>query len=296
MRFLVAACILILSASASIAAALEGTWNARILNENVVELSISYGRNNHTGFHANDGKRLQISDLPGLSPAAVASSSQTPVAFELQREAGRVRFEGTFRDGKGSGHFEFFPDAGYASRLEAAGARIGGSAIEPHKQLLMLMLDITSSRIREMGELGYTGMSLEQVVSSGIFRVTPQMVREFRDAGYRDLSLEMLTKLRIHRVTVSYIRELEKLGLGEISLDRAAEMSVHRVTPEYVRELRDLGYASLSPRQLIEMRIHRVTPELIRELAAAGYRDVPVAQLIRIRIHGVEDILIHKKK
>jgi hypothetical protein len=295
MRILVAACILLLSASISSAAAVEGTWTARILKESVVELSISYGKNNHTSFHANDGKRLQLSDLPGLSPAAATSPSQTPVAFELQREAGRVRFEGTFRDGKGSGHFEFFPDAGYASRLEAAGARIGGSAIEPHEQLLMLMLDITSSRIREMGELGYPGMSLKQVVSSGIFRVTPQMVREFRDAGYRDLSLETLTKLRIHRVTVSYLRELETLGLGEISLDRAAELSIHRVTPEYVRELRELGYANLSARQLIEMRIHRVTPKLIRELAAAGYRDLSVAQLVRIRIHGVEDVLIHKK-
>jgi hypothetical protein len=141
------------------------------------------GYNDHTGFHASDGKRLQLSDLPGLSPAAVTSSSQTPVAFELRREAGRIRFEGMFRDGKGSGHFDFFPDAGYASRLEAAGARIGDSGIAPRKQLLMLMLDITSARIREMGALGFKNMSLEQVVSSGIFRVTPEMVREFRAAG-----------------------------------------------------------------------------------------------------------------
>jgi hypothetical protein len=295
MKSILAAGILFLTASASSAAAVEGTWTAKIRGESVVELSVSYGNNNHTSVHANDG-RLQLSDLSGLSPAAVMSSSQTPVAFELQREAGRVRFEGSFRDGKGSGHFEFIPDAGYASRLEAAGARIGAGSIEPSKQLLMLMLDITSSRIREMGELGYTSMSLEQVVSSGIFRVTPKMVREFRDAGYRDLSLDMLTKLRIHRVTLSYLRELEELGLGKISLDRAAEMSIHRVTPEYVRELRALGYSGLSPRELIEMRIHRVTPELIRELAAAGYRDVSVAQLIRIRIHGVEDVLINKKK
>jgi hypothetical protein len=295
MKRILAAIVLFLTASIVCASTVDGTWTATA-REDGLDLTVSYGRTNHSSVSSRTGRRLQFADLRGLTAATAMSATQVPVSFTLEREAGTVAFNGVFRDGKGSGHFEFSPAGDYASRLAAAGVRTSRTTLDPERQLLMLMLDVSTNWLREMRSLGYDDISLDDAISLGIFRVTPQMVREFRQAGYRDLSIATLTTLRIHKVTPDYLRQLEELGLGPISLDKAVAMRIHRVTPEYVRELRDLGYSNLTTDELVEMRIFKVTPEFIRRLSAAGYTDLTVKRLVQIKIHGVEDILLRRQQ
>jgi hypothetical protein len=295
MKRILAAVVLFLTASTLCASTLEGTWTATT-REDGLDLGVSYGRTNHSSVSSQRGRRLQFTDLRGLTAATTMSATQVPVSFTLEREAGFVAFSGVFRNGKGSGHFEFSPAGDYTSRLAAAGVRTNRTTLDPERQLLMLLLDVSTDLLREMRSLGYDDISLDDAVSLGIFRVTPQMVREFAQAGYRDLSIPTLTKLRIHKVTVDYLRQLDELGLGPVSLDKAVEMRIHKVTPEYVRQLRSLGYPNLTQGQLVEMRIFKITPEFIRKLAAAGYTDLTVKRLVQIKIHGVEDILLRRQQ
>ena len=80
---------------------IRGTWTmehpARA-NEGTVQLNIS---REHNQF----GSTFPISSFSGLSLADGASK------FELLAEAGTIRFDGTFRDGDGAGHFSFLPNA-----------------------------------------------------------------------------------------------------------------------------------------------------------------------------------------
>jgi hypothetical protein len=280
--------------AASLAAATtEGTWTATIRNDEV-DLAIRHDTGSGSGFSSSSARRLTVEDLRGLDAAAAVSAAQTAVTFELRRDAGTVHFEGVFREGRGSGHFTFAPSAQYPQQLAAAGVRLPGGALGPRKQLLLHTLDLSPEVAREMAELGYGGISLEELIKVGIFDVTPQMVLELRAAGYRDLPLARLVELRIHGVTVEFLRELEALGVGQVPLARAIEMRIHGVTPAYVRELEDLGYTGLTPAELVEMRIFGVTPELIRKLAAAGYDDLSARRLIELRIHGADAILLRK--
>ncbi len=286
-----------------------GTWSAHDLQDDRLQMNIRYGTSQH-------GNSMRIAELTGLQMDQLRAAN-APVSFTLQREAGTVFFTGTFLDGQGSGHFRFEPDPSYARRLEAAGVDVQGTDDKPlteSKQLSMALLDVSSERARELRALGYSQITLKDLISTTIHRVTPEYIRSMRAAGFEDLSLKKLVSYRIHRVTpefareiraagieasandltsmsihgvtVEWIRELEALGYRGLSAKKLTSMRIHRVSTEFIRELRQLGYDDVSADELVSMRIHRVTPEYIRELRKAGYGDLQVRKLISMRIHG----------
>ena len=274
-----------------------------------------------TRRHSNQGQTMPLSSFTGLSQAQVNASQQTPVTFTLQREAGTLSFEGTFKAGFGAGQFVFTPNPAFLDTVRSLGV-----AVEPKKtrhlgrpsedRLMQLALqDVSTSFIREMQVEGYR-VALDDYLAFRIFRVTPQLVRDLRTLGFDDLSSDQLVQSQIHRVTPDYIRamraagfqnlsmrqlmqsgihgvdpeyvrQIREAGYGNLGLEQLTQFRIHGVTPEYIRQLREVGYDQIPANKLSQMRIHGVTAQFIRDLEAAGYRDIPVEKLIAMRIHGV---------
>lgn len=294
----------------------EGTWTA--IRQADTQLQLSLHWNSSTW-----GRSFDRAELRGLTESEIDSPSSTPVAFRIEREAGRFEFEGSFQEGRGAGHFRFHPNRGFAETLRTLGIERGGQVTD--RELIRLAIaDVSTARIREFTALGFSALSVENlielaihnvtpdyvqtmrslgvsgtdtvrgVVEMRIHRITPEFVRDLEALGYRNLSRQQLLQMGIHQVTPGFIREVREMGFQNLSPEALVEMRIHRVTPEFIRELQAIGYRNLSSRELVEMRIHRVTPEFIRELQMLGYANLTRAQLVQMRIHRVSPEFIRE--
>lgn len=302
-------------------AAIDGAWTASIHEKHPDRLyfGITRGRSHQVGM------TLKASVFSGLSFAQINAASMTPVSFEMRREAGTITLEGTFRNGKGAGQFNFAANRGIIDSIRALGIEFQLERKKPASEeevlftlamhdvstafirsliaegyrvpledyLKMRIFDVTPEYIREMRSLGFREITADELVASRIHKVTPEYVREMRAAGW-ELSLDELQSSRIHGATPAFANEMRKLGYGSLSHDELVSFRIHDVTADFIGDIRTLGYADVTASQLVAMRIHRVTPEYIRELEAAGYSKIPVQKLVSMRIHGIDAKLIQK--
>jgi hypothetical protein len=317
-RTLVVTCALLATALVAPARARElaGDWLASVSEKRPERLQFMMNLEPR-GQHGNPFER---SAFTGLTDAQIESPTRVPVEFELRREAGVVRFEGTFKGGRGAGQFTFAAHDGYASGIRSLGVEFHPKrADETHELFVLALFDVSTDFIRSMQRIGYRE-PLEMYQQFRIFGVDPAYVRELAEVGFQDLSAEKLVETRIHGATPEYIREMRAAGndlslndyiqsrIFQVSPEFAAQMEragyrdlehevlvqfrIHGVTPEFVQELREVGYTKVPAQKLVEMRIHGVTPEFIRRVEAAGYRKVPIDKLVQMRIFGIEPEMV----
>lgn len=309
--------------TAPLHAAIEGAWTASPYGDDPSRMHLNMSRHPHH----NNGSTFDVSEFAGLSVSQVAAGTATPVRFELRREAGTVDFEGTFRNGKGAGHFTFRQNPGFIQTVKNLGVnfRLGKrhrNESDEETLFTLALHDVSSAFIRSMQAEGYR-VSLDKYVAMRIFRITPDYIREMRSLGFNDLDADDVIATRIHKVTPDYVRQMRAAGwdlpLDDLQASRihgatpefAAEMRklgydlefddliafrIHGVTADFVNRLEALGYANVPADDLLAMRIHRVTPEFIQELKDAGYTGVPVSKLVSMRIHGVDAKFITKMR
>jgi hypothetical protein len=312
--------VCLLAANAAFAD-LDGAWTASIDEKRPDRLymSITYGHHNQNGSMWN------LVTFSGLTSDQINAPAMTPVQFVVDREAGKISFEGTFRRARGAGQLTFHGNAGYPDAIRKLGVKFDldrrnrddpeetlftlamhdvstafirsmqaeGYHETLEKYLSMRIFDITPEYIREMRSLGFKNIDAEELVATRIHKVTPDYVRQMRAAGW-DLSLEELQSSRIFKAGPEFAEEMKKLGYGGLSHQQLVSFRIHKVTPEFIAEMRKLGYSGLSADDLISMRVHRVTPEFIHELEDAGYKNVPIEKLVNMRIHGIDAQYIKK--
>jgi hypothetical protein len=260
----------------------EGTWAVDARHGGPDRLQLNLMTEGSVWGHSMD--RV---DLAGLSAGALTAPASTPVSFRIDREPGVFEMEGTFREGRGSGHFRFRPNRQFPSTLRSLG--VGGTGQVTDRQLMHLALAGASAEgVRRLSGLGLGTMDVEDVLKLFIFEVTPEYVREMRALGIAGAStVENVVEMRIHSITPAYVRGLRAAGFEGLSADDVTQMKIHEVTPELVRELAALGFRGLDRHDLMQIGIHGLTPERIREYRALGFEDATAGQLVRMRIHGV---------
>ena len=143
------------------------------------------------------------------------------------------------------------------------------------------------SFIGELAALGYTNLTMDDLISLKNHGVTPQLIRELKEHGYDKLAVRELTRLASAGITGQFLKELKSAGVGQLPLESLLRLQAHAVNPAFVKELDALGYKGLSADQLTKVASHGVKPDFIRALQAAGYKDVPIAEVIRAYDHGV---------
>lgn len=145
----------------------------------------------------------------------------------------------------------------------------------------------SGSFIEEMAGLGYTNLSVDDLIDLKNHGVTPQLVRDLKERGYEKLSIRQLTRLASMGVTGQFIRELKAAGIEQLPIESLIRLQSHGVNPALIKELGDLGYKNLSADQLSTVASHGVTPKFIGALQSAGYKDLPIAEVVRAHDHGV---------
>src|SRR5829696_7588213 len=98
----------------------SGTWTASVSKDakdtSKINLNFERRTNNSRSQH---GQTYDFSDLQGLTREQALSGG--PVNFSLVREAGKIDFEGSFQNGKGSGTFRFTGNPAFVSAMKSRG-------------------------------------------------------------------------------------------------------------------------------------------------------------------------------
>ncbi|HYP26770.1 MAG TPA: hypothetical protein VE262_08635 [Blastocatellia bacterium] len=246
-----------------------------------VHLTIQRSRNGRGNFNSSDSVRLE--HFRGLTQAQMAGSGAA-AQFQIVRDAGVLNCEGWFKDGRGSGHFTFAPDRGFASEMQG----LGYGTLSDEKLFTLAVLDVSRVFIRELAALGYERLPVDKLVAMKIHGATPQFISELRAAGYDHPPVDQLVAMRIHGATPEFIRELQAEGYNQPPIDQLISMRIHGVSPNFIRELKQLGYDRVPVNQLVAMRIHGVSPEFIQKMKDRGFKDLSVDELVRLRIHGFD--------
>jgi hypothetical protein len=292
------------------------------------------------------GFELSLASLTGLTAADIKSTAAN-VQFTMSKPAGTISFEGRFANGNGAGNFKFAPSEPFVREM----ASLGYTAFKDDDLLVFATTDFAPQTVRDLRALGYqpTQKEIEEVA---IFRINAPAIKEFNRLGFTNLTLRELVNLRVGNVDAAYVQGMRELGYTDISARKLANLAILGVTPAYVRELRAaglteshaaadgepphrqhhprqnrrlqtsrpdpdaaragrlrhsrrdaedieelraMGYTNLTPHQLIEMRIFGVTPEFIRKMEASGYKAVPVDKLIKIKMSGADELVTAKR-
>jgi hypothetical protein len=249
-----------------------------------------------TKNHGQNGLSIPSRAFTGLSEAQVAAVTITPVSFQLNREAGAISMEGTFKQREGSGHFTFQPNHKFAETMRSLGVgdddagddwdNSNEGPYSDRRLFTMAIIDLSTRYVRDMQALGYHAGSHE-MFKLRLFGVDPQVVNDLRQLGYKELTAQQLIKMRIHGVRPDYIREMQAAGFRNLQVEDLIKSRIHGATPKFITEMRKLGYDGSSLEDFVRFRIHGVGSEYIQGLCERGYATVSAEDLVRMRIHGV---------
>lgn len=153
---------------------------------------------------------------------------------------------------------------------------ISGTAMDGSSDLLSRM----GNRMEEMGYHGLSHDDLRDLRSDG---VTATFISNVRALGYSELTLDQARSLARANASSAFIAMMMELGY-DLDVEEIVSLRRAGVTAHYTSNLHDMGYRDVTKEQLIRMQRIGVTPELISELRQERGDDLPLEEIIRHRI------------
>jgi hypothetical protein len=233
-------------------------------------------KGNGRSIHSFDIRR---EELAGLSPGDWTGSGE--VDFIVTRDAGRMRFEGTMRRGRGSGTYAFEPNSAFRAQL----ARDGFRDVTDDDLMRLALHDIGREWIRgfDHGDR----LALDDIIRFKLHDVSPEYVNALLVSGYRGIGPDEIVRFKVHGIDADYVRALAVLGSDGPSPDELVRLKVHGVTPDYVRDMRALASPPPGVEDIVRMHVHGVQPEFVRGMMSAGYGRLGPEALVRLKVSGV---------
>jgi hypothetical protein len=134
-----------------------------------------------------------------------------------------------------------------------------------------------------MEEMGYTGLSKEDLINLRDKGVTATYTNGIRELGYTDISLEDVVRLQDADVSVRFAAMMQSLNYN-LTVDDMVRLRRADVTAFYTSNLHDLGYRDITIDQLIRFKQVGVTTNDIKKLMRDNNGDRP----------AIEDVLRYK--
>ena len=165
-------------------------------------------------------------------------------------------------------------------------ASVGYTNLSIDELIRLKSSGVTADYVRSLSALGFVHLTTKEVASLSIHGVTPSYIKAIRAAGYNELTAKELTNFRIHGVTPEYIKSLRDAGYGNLTAKQLADFAAHAVTPSYISSIRAARYGNLTAKDLVTLRVHGITPEFIRQ-ARSRLGELTLKQLVSLKIAGV---------
>ncbi|MFN2373349.1 MAG: hypothetical protein ABR545_06015 [Cyclonatronaceae bacterium] len=144
-------------------------------------------------------------------------------------------------------------------------------------------VELLSSMNARMIEMGYTGLSHDDLRELRGNGVTATYVSNLRAIGFTELTLEEAVKLAKANATTAYISMLIELGYN-LTVEEIVMLRDARVTAHFTSNVHDLGFRDVTLDQLVRLSRIGVTVPLIKRLQAERGEDISLEEIIRYRI------------
>lgn len=134
-----------------------------------------------------------------------------------------------------------------------------------------------------MEEMGYTGLTREDLIDLRQQGVTATFTSRIRDLGYTDLPLDQVVRLAQNDVSSTFAAMMKELGY-ELTIDEMVQLRQHGVTAYFTSNMHDLGYTEITTEELIRLRDTGVSTSDVQRLIEEGEELPTVEEIIRYRI------------
>jgi len=234
---------------------IQGSWAALVKEETIhFKMTIFMDEDGDLG-EWNTSVALRQTDLKGLQ--LVDKEHE----FQLQRDAGKILFQGLFSGKGGHGDFEFIPAPDFASFL----GREGFDEITDRKLLSLCLYDAGRNYIRDMKQAGLGDLTLSRIVSFAVHRVDRTYVRDIIEAGFPGISSSHVISFKVHGIDKAYIRDMKK-AFPDLSASHLISFAVHEISPVYVRDVIEAGFPGISSSHVISFKVHDIDGAYLRHL------------------------------
>lgn len=171
-----------------------------------------------------------------------------------------------------------------------AGARYSASSVEvsnPVEEFFNWVDQPNEQLLNDMGtwmeEMGYTGLTREDLIRLRENGVTATFTSRMRDLGYTDLTLDDLVRLRQNDVSATFSAMMRELGY-ELSVEELIRLRQHNVTAYFTSNMHDLGYQDITTDELIRLKDTGVTTSEVERLVEENDALPAIEELIRYHI------------
>ena len=147
--------------------------------------------------------------------------------------------------------------------------------------------DVSAEYVRNLRSLGFSNLTVKELSAMSIHGVTPTYIQAIRAAGYVDLSAKEITAFRIHDISPQFIKSLRDAGFGNLNAKQIKDFAVPQVTPNFISGIRSAGFSNLSPKELVNLRVYDITPEFIRQARSRLGGELNLKQIIILKTTGV---------
>lgn len=250
----------------------SGEWKASV-KENSNSIDLNFER--RTGRHRNQhGQTYDFSDLQGLSRDQTNGGS---VRFSLVREAGRIDFEGTFQNGKGSGTFQFTGNPSFVSAMKSRGFDFEKASWSDdngsggHDRLFAATtFNVTTALADDLTSSGFGKLDVDDLFKAAIFKIDSKFMRDMKASGFPNLTMEDLVKARIFKIDAEFVTKVTQMGFDKEPFESLVKMQIFKVTPEFVAEVRNEGLTDISVEDIVKLRIFKIDGAYIRQARSEG--------------------------
>ena len=258
----------------------SGDWTASISKDDAkVQLNLEERRNKNGSKHQH-GSSYDFSELQGLTREQALTGG--PVNFSLVREAGKIDFEGSFQNGKGSGTFRFTGNPAFVSAMKSRGFDFIVDEDED-RLFAAATINVTTALADDLASAGFGKLNTDDLFKAAIFKIDSKFMREMKASGFNDLGLEELVKARIFKIDADVVRQVAQMGFQNEPFESLVKMQIFKVTPEFVTEVRNEGLTNLDIEDIVKLRIFKIDAEFIRKAKADG-ANITVESLVERKI------------
>lgn len=268
--------------------ATTGDWKAS-LTKNDSKIQLNLERRTQRGGRNQMGQSYEFAELQGLSREQALGGG--PVRFSLVREAGRIDFEGSFQDGKGSGTFNFTANPSFVSAMKSRGFDFEADSKRRHNDddgdgedrlFAATTLNVTTALADDLTST-FGKLDVGDLFKAAIFKVDSQFAREMKASGFENLGMEELVKARIFKIDAAFVRQVSDMGFQKEPFESLVKMQIFKVTPEFIAEVRGEGLTNIQVEDIVKLRIFKIDGQFIRDAKADGV-PLEVERLVQRRI------------
>lgn len=166
-------------------------------------------------------------------------------------------------------------------------ASVGYTNLSVDELIKLKNVGVTADYVRKLRSLGYNNLTTRELANMCALDVSPAYIEGLRNAGYKDLTVKELTGFKAVGVTPELISKYRNAGYGDLSARQLNEFSVHGITTDFISAMNAVGFGKLSPRDLVSMRIFDITPEFVNKSRSSFGGDLTLRQIIELKNMGI---------